>query len=107
MEECQEVRSKRSTQHKSPAKKIYKRKINQLKHKTPGEDDDTAEMLKLGGKSIVQWLIHLSRRICHSEEVPEDWLKQIVVPLQKKGVHDAYNNLRGIALLIAQGKVVC
>ena len=83
MGECQEVISKRSPQHKSLVKRIYERKINQLKHnKTPGEDDITAEMLKLGGKSIVQWLIHLLRRICHSEEVPEDWLKQIVVPLQ-------------------------
>ena len=37
--------------------------------------------------------------------VPENWLKQILVPLYKKGAYDVCDNFRGIALLSIPGKV--
>ena len=36
--------------------------------------------------------------IWDSEEVPEDWWKQLVIPLHKKGAYNDCDNLRGIAL---------
>lgn len=41
----------------------------------------------------------LSCSIWHSESVPKDWLKQIVVSLLKKGEYCECNNFRCIALL--------
>ena len=64
-------------------------------------------MLKLGGEPIVKWLTRLSHKIWHSEEVPKDWRKQLVIPLHKKGAYDDCDNFRGIALLSVPGKVFC
>ena len=71
--------------------------INQLKqNKAPGVDEITAEMLKLGGEPVVQWLTRLSFRVWYSEKVPD-----------KKGAYDVCDNFRGIALLSEPGKVIC
>ena len=39
--------------------------------------------------------------------MPADWLKQLVVPLHKKGPTRDCDNYRGIALLSVPGKVFC
>ena len=91
-----------------PSQQEIREAINQLKqNKAPGVDEITAEMLKLGGELVVHWLTRLSCRVWHSEKVPDDWLKQIVVPLHKKGAYDVCDNFRGIALLSVPGKVFC
>ena len=56
---------------------------------------------------IIKWLTQLSHSIWHSEEVPKDWRKQLVIPLHKKGTYDDCDNFRGIALLSVPGKVFC
>ena len=72
-----------------PSQEEIREAINQRKqNKAPGVDEITAEMLKLGGEPVVHWLTRLSCRVWHSENVPDDWLKQIVVPLHKKGAYD-------------------
>ena len=53
--------------------------------RAPGADDTSAELLKLGREKVVQWLLHLARVIWEEEKVPEDLLKQLKVPLHKKG----------------------
>ena len=53
--------------------------------RAPGEDEITVELLKLGGEEVVQYLAHLTSLIWESETVPADWLKQLMVPLHKKG----------------------
>ena len=45
--------------------------------------------------------------VWQSESVPEDWVKQLTIPLHKKGAHDHCDNFRGIALLSIPGKVFC
>ena len=57
----------------------------------------TAELLKLGEETVVQWLAmaKLAASIWQSEAVPEDWVKQLTIPLHKKGAHDHCDNFRG------------
>ena len=56
-----------------PSQEEIREAINQLKHnKAPGENEITAEKLKRGGETSVQWLTRLLCRIWHSEEVPEN-----------------------------------
>ena len=77
--------------------------------KAPGVDKITAELLKFGEETLVQWLtqLHVAVSIWQSESVPEDWVKQLTIPLHKKGAHDHCDNFRGIALLSIPGKIFC
>ena len=75
--------------------------------KAPGVDKITAELLKLGEERVVQWLTQLAVSIWQSESVPEDWVKQLTIPLHKNGAHDHCDNFRGIAFLSIPGKVFC
>ena len=75
--------------------------------KAPGVDKIATELLKLGEETVVQWLTQLAVSIWQSESVPEDWVKQLTIPLHKKGAHDHCDNFRSIALLSIPGKVFC
>ena len=80
--------------------------ISQLKSgKTPGIDDITAEFLKLGGGTTVQWLLSPFTSIWNHGTVPSDWRKQLIIPLHKKGSRTECDNYRGIALLSIPSKV--
>ena len=54
---------------------------------------------------VVQWFTELVTRVWDSEYVPSDWVKQLTIPLHKKGAFDWRDNFRGIALLSVPGKV--
>ena len=77
------------------------------KGRPPGGDEITAELLKLGGEVVVQWLVSLASSVWESEKIPEDWVKQLTIPLHKKGSYQECDNYRGIALLSVPGKVFC
>ena len=80
--------------------------ISQLKSgKAPGIDDITAEFLKLGGGTTVQWLSSLFTSIWNHGTVPSDWRKRLIIPLHKKGSRTECDNYRGIALLSIPSKV--
>ena len=91
-----------------PTEEEIAKAINQLKNnKAPGACEITAELLKLGGGVMVQWLTQLSQLVWLREEVPVDWRTQLTIPLHKKGSYDDCDNFRGIALLSVPGKVFC
>ena len=91
-----------------PSEDKIRAAIKQLKNgRAPGVDMVTAELLKLGGETVVRWLAQLAASIWRSESVPDDWVKQLTIPLHKKGAHDHCDNFRGIALLSVPGKVFC
>ena len=93
-----------------PSETEIRAAIKQLKNgKAPGVDMITAELLKLGEETVVQWLAmaKLAASIWQSEAVPEDWVKQLTIPLHKKGAQDHCDNFRGIAPLSVPGKVFC
>lgn len=68
-----------------------------MNNKAPGVDEITAELLKLGGDILVQWLTLLFEIIWLSEEVPTDWWKQLTIPLHKKGSYGNCDHIMGIA----------
>lgn len=79
----------------------------QAAEECPDADMATAELLKLGQETVVQWLPQLAASMWQTESVPDDWVKHLTIPLHKKGVHNHCNDFRGIALLSVPGKVFC
>ncbi|CAM4466358.1 unnamed protein product [Leuciscus chuanchicus] len=43
----------------------------------------TAEMLKLGGESIVEWLTHIFNEVWETERLPSDWTRGVILPFWK------------------------
>jgi len=57
---------------------------NLRSHKSPGIDQISAELFKVGGRKI--YGIHkLIISIWNKEELPEEWKELIIVPIYKKG----------------------
>ena len=74
--------------------------------KAPGLDGCTAEFLKKGGESVLEWLVRLLNVCFTTGIVPEEWCIACMVPLYKgKGDVHVCGNSRGISLLCVVGKV--
>ena len=59
--------------------------IEKLKrHKCPGIDQITAELIKAGGRTIHSEARKLICAIWNKEELPEEWKESIIVPVYKK-----------------------
>lgn len=59
--------------------------ISQLKNsEAHGEDGVTAEILRLGGELVVQWLNHLADCVWREEAVPKDWKKSLLIRYTRK-----------------------
>ena len=52
---------------------------------------------------MVQWLVSLTSSVWESEKIPEDWVKQLTIPLHKKESYQECDNYRGISLLSVPG----
>ncbi|PIO67667.1 hypothetical protein TELCIR_10574 [Teladorsagia circumcincta] len=74
--------------------------------KAPGLDGIQAELLKEGGRTMIEVLTKLFNRCWNQEEVPEDWKKGVIVRLPKKGNLSECGNWRG-TLLSVPGKTFC
>jgi kynurenine formamidase len=55
------------------------------RHKSPGIDQISAELIKAGHRIILSEIHKLIISICNMEEVPEEWKEAVVVPIYKKG----------------------
>ena len=81
--------------------------VKKLKRgKLPGVDWITSEMLKCDGECLLEWL----RRVCNvclfKEKVPNDWMRAIIMPINKsKSDRSECKNYGGISLLSIHGKV--
>ena len=80
--------------------------IDKLKsHKAAGVDEITAEVLKMGGDSVVAWLHEIIVDVWESGKAPPEWKQALIVPLFKSGDAALLDNYRGISLLSIPGKV--
>jgi len=81
--------------------------IEKLKpHLSPGIDQTPAELIKERGRTI-RCEIH-KRIICtwNKEELPEEWMESIILPVYKKGDKRFCSNYRGISLLPTTYKIL-
>ena len=74
-------------------------------NKAAGYDGIAAELLKADAEASADALVVLFSRIWLQEEVPEDWLRGLIVKLPKKGDLSLSDNWRGITLLCIICKV--
>ena len=81
--------------------------INELKaNKSPGFDDITAELVKCGNKTVVNYFLKLCTLIWVKKQWPDDWTKSVVIPIPKKSdTLQCWNN-RTIALISHCSKIL-
>jgi len=84
-----------------------KKAVQLLKNnRAPGISKITSEMLKAGGNNIIRWLTHIINEDWHSENLPEDWTRGIILLFWKrKGDKLVCTDHRGITLLSIAGRV--
>jgi hypothetical protein len=81
--------------------------IEKLKsHKSPSIDQISAELIKVGGRTIRGAIHKFIVAIWNKEELPEEWKESIIVPIHKKGDKTDCNNYRGILILSTTYKIL-
>ena len=81
--------------------------ISKMKNNKVAEFDEiTVELMKAGGQTIVSTLTTLLNTCWTSKMVPDEWSKDIIVKLPRKGNQTDCNNWRGICLLSIPGKIL-
>ena len=89
-----------------PSRAMIAAAVKRLKNrKTPGVCLITAEMLKHGGDTIIDWLHQVISIVWSTERSPQDWKDAAIVTIFKKGDIKECGNFRGISLLSIPGKV--
>lgn len=74
--------------------------LKQLKNKkSPGEDKISIEMLKLGGRDLLEAVRILINKCINSGSIPEKWKNAEVILLFKKGDKENLENYRPVSLL--------
>lgn len=82
-----------------PTREEIAKIINSLKNnKSPGEDEISAELLKHGGKQMVDDVHKVIIEIWKTETMPEEWNTAILCPIYKKRDSMLPENYRGISL---------
>jgi hypothetical protein len=80
--------------------------IEKLKrHVSPDIDHIPAEMIKERGRTIRREIHQRIISIWNKEELPEEWMKSIIVPIYTKGDKTVCSNSRDISLLPTMYKI--
>jgi hypothetical protein len=75
-------------------------------HKAPAADSIPTELLKYGRNKVINVINKLVTLIWGLEQIPDEWKKNLICPIQKKGHKLRCKNYRGIALLCTAYKVL-
>ena len=73
---------------------------------SPGTDQNPAELIKTGCRTIRFEIRKLIISIWDKEELPEEWKKSVILPIYKKGIATDCNNYRGMSLLPTTYKIL-
>lgn len=80
--------------------------VDKLKrHKAAGVDEISADILKVGGPSLVVWLHEIIKGVWDTCQAPKEWKQALIVPVFKSGSAALLDDYRGISLLSIPGKV--
>ena len=74
--------------------------------KSAGCDGLSAELLKAGGRTVIDSMWQLCNQIWRQKKWPKDWKTSILIPVHKKGDVKDCSNYRTIALLPHASKVM-
>src|SRR6218665_1535396 len=89
------------------SKEEIQRAIKNLKNrKAAGSDKICPEMIKYGGKEMLEQLTRLYNKVWRLGRVPKEWRNGIIIPFPKKGDIRECSNWRGITLLSTPGKIM-
>jgi hypothetical protein len=69
------------------------------RYKSPGTDKIPAELIKAGGEILYPEINKLIQSIWNKEEMPQQWMESIILPIHIKGDEAKRNNYQGISLL--------
>jgi hypothetical protein len=72
--------------------------------RTTGIDNIKAETLKYGGYKLRKNILAICNTALNEEKVPNEWKKNIIIPIPKKGDQTDINNYRGITLMSTVAK---
>ena len=53
------------------------------RHKSPGNDQIPAELIKEGSRTIHSEILKIINSIWNKEELPENWKDSIIVPIER------------------------
>ena len=67
--------------------------------KAPGDDGLPVELLKNMGEDGEEWFLELVALLWSGGEAPEDWKRDVMCPIYKKGDKTKCSNYRGICLM--------
>jgi len=70
------------------------------RHKSSVIGQISAELIKVGCRTIRCKIHKLINSICNNESLPEEWKELIGVPIYRKGDRTDFSNYRGISLLL-------
>ena len=74
--------------------------------RAPGICSITAELLKKGGDSMINWLVYIINSVWIKKTIPDDWQRGIILLFWKnKENKEVCSNHRGITLLSIPGKL--
>ena len=66
--------------------------------KATGIDNITPEFIKYGGKELIKYITKICQRAWNENRIPNEWRKNIIIPIHKKGNSNDCNNYRAICL---------
>jgi hypothetical protein len=76
------------------------------KYKSPGNDQIPLELIQAGGEILLSAIHILLNCVWNKEELPDQWMGSISVPVQKRGAKTDCNNYRGISLISTSYKIL-
>ena len=73
--------------------------------KAPGVDQIPGELLKHMGNDGNMWFLELLAMLWNGQDIPDDWKKDLICPIYKRGDKTECSNYRGISLMSHAFKV--
>jgi hypothetical protein len=77
-----------------------------IQYKPSGTDKITTELIKAGSETLCSKIHKLFHSIWNKEELQQQWMESITVPIHKKGDKNDCNNYLGISLLSTAYKIL-